>query len=174
VIKECENCKRNFEVKKYRIAKAKFCSYDCYWGRSENISEKECSKCKKTYSINCFQKVNRGFSSSCKYCKAKEFKNWARANDTRNRFRFYEWNAKKHNRDFMLTEARFKEMVEMGECFYCGDNERLGIDRIDSNGGYIEGNIIQCCRKCNVAKNNLNVKDFIRMCVNIAKRHGVT
>jgi len=36
-----------------------------------------------------------------------------------------------------------------------------GIDRIDSNLGYQQGNVAPCCRTCNVAKQDLTVADFL-------------
>lgn len=61
-------------------------------------------------------------------------------------------------------------------CSYCGtqpsniqkDVNKLhqesfvynGIDRIDNNKGYIEGNITTCCKRCNIAKNNMSFEDF--------------
>jgi hypothetical protein len=36
-----------------------------------------------------------------------------------------------------------------------------GIDRIDSSKGYIKGNVLSCCRTCNVAKSDMNYDRFI-------------
>ncbi len=36
-----------------------------------------------------------------------------------------------------------------------------GIDRIDSSKGYIQGNVVTCCRTCNVAKMDMDYKEFI-------------
>ncbi len=35
-----------------------------------------------------------------------------------------------------------------------------GIDRINSNIGYIEGNIVPCCKHCNTAKNTMSDSEF--------------
>ncbi len=35
-----------------------------------------------------------------------------------------------------------------------------GIDRINSNIGYIEGNIVPCCKHCNSAKNTMTESEF--------------
>lgn len=60
-------------------------------------------------------------------------------------------------------------------CIYCGDapnnylTDRLdknikleysGIDRINSNIGYIENNVVPCCKRCNIAKNILSQNEF--------------
>jgi len=60
-------------------------------------------------------------------------------------------------------------------CFYCGaeptqrfneDNYNgtyvyNGIDRINSDLGYVEGNVVPCCKQCNFAKRDLPVSEFI-------------
>src|SRR5574344_1443861 len=67
-------------------------------------------------------------------------------------------------------------------CFYCGEmpkgilkdvnkvyrnklisNTQIefnGIDRINSEKGYIVGNVVSCCKKCNTAKNTMSQQDF--------------
>lgn len=37
-----------------------------------------------------------------------------------------------------------------------------GIDRVYNNLGYVRGNVVACCPKCNVSKNNRTVADFFR------------
>ncbi len=68
----------------------------------------------------------------------------------------------------------FKELSNK-HCNYCGDapnnflTDRLdvefkveysGIDRINSNIGYIKSNVIPCCKNCNTAKNVLTQSEF--------------
>ena len=36
-----------------------------------------------------------------------------------------------------------------------------GLDRIDSSKGYIYGNVVSCCKKCNIAKSDLSYNDFL-------------
>jgi len=40
-------------------------------------------------------------------------------------------------------------------CHYCGDNWRIGCDRIDNNKGHIKSNVVPCCIECNSVRNNL-------------------
>ena len=72
------------------------------------------------------------------------------------------------------------------KCHYCGaehSNNMLynqpnfkynfiynGIDRICSSKGYIQGNVVTCCRTCNVAKSDMSYKEFIN---HITKRSAV-
>ena len=34
------------------------------------------------------------------------------------------------------------------------------IDRIDNSKGYIKGNVVSCCKKCNTAKNTMTTEEF--------------
>lgn len=81
--------------------------------------------------------------------------------------------AKTKNRIFELSDDLAFELSQQS-CFYCGyppynytiykpDNLLLsysGLDRIDSNKDYIDGNVVPCCKRCNAAKNNLMLDDF--------------
>ena len=65
------------------------------------------------------------------------------------------------------------------KCHYCGiknSNKYIykqphfshiffynGIDRIDSSKGYIKGNILSCCKRCNVAKSDMKYDEFIEL-----------
>lgn len=39
-------------------------------------------------------------------------------------------------------------------CFYCGDTNRIGCDRLDNNKGHTMDNVVPCCVECNTARNN--------------------
>lgn len=83
--------------------------------------------------------------------------------------------------------------LSFSNCFYCGSkpnhiindyrhdketkgrNKKVsdtvvfynGIDRIDSKKGYINGNVIPCCRKCNVSKLNMSQSEFKKQIIKI-------
>ena len=117
-----------------------------------------------------FDKVGRGWQSSCKNCRKKEWRNWSRRNDVKNRFRMYQWNSKKVDRDFEIDIEQFKGYVENNTCHYCGSGERrLGMDRVDSSKGYLVENIVPCCYLCNRAKSDMEYDEFIRLCSDIVK-----
>lgn len=42
-----------------------------------------------------------------------------------------------------------------------------GIDRIDCNKGYVDGNVVSCCKKCNFAKNSLSQYEFKKHIIKI-------
>ena len=88
----------------------------------------------------------------------------------------YSRRARSKNLPFSFSKDEFKEITSL-PCAYCGiepkqvaskGNDRTygeyiynGIDRIDSNKGYEEGNVVPCCGQCNVAKNNYTYDEFM-------------
>lgn len=83
----------------------------------------------------------------------------------------YRANARKRKLEFDLDKETFQKLVS-SNCRYCGDapfqhltsvfNDiaYIGIDRVDNLKGYIKGNVVSCCKHCNIAKRNLSEKDF--------------
>ena len=86
---------------------------------------------------------------------------------------YYKRNARKRNLIWDLSPNRFAELIK-ASCFYCGETpsrvfhktnrpgELLcnGIDRMDSNIGYVESNVVSCCWACNRMKSAMPVEDF--------------
>lgn len=91
----------------------------------------------------------------------------------------YKRGATKKGVDFLLTDDEFKNIVGL-PCFYCGADPVVvesyvnrsngfpystnGIDRVDSGVGYVNGNVVPCCPRCNFAKGKLAAESFIKMC----------
>lgn len=96
----------------------------------------------------------------------------------------YKTRAKNHKKslDFKLTKEQFREII-LNNCHYCGCTPSMhhtnrsfnglfisnGIDRLDSNVGYIYENCVSCCKICNIMKNNLSYDNFIKQ---IARIHS--
>lgn len=89
-------------------------------------------------------------------------------------YNHYKQRAKRKNINFKLNKEEFKKLTQ-GNCNYCGIVPKQiispkrkgwepyvynGIDRIDSNKGYVLENCITCCGQCNRAKNTYTVKEF--------------
>lgn len=84
---------------------------------------------------------------------------------------------KKDNLSYDITEEIYIKLIDK-PCHYCGvvgsitskDNHRSvkgdtivhhnGVDRIDSNKGYLLGNVVPCCFTCNKAKNTMTQQEF--------------
>jgi hypothetical protein len=97
-------------------------------------------------------------------------------------FNSYRRNARNCRREFALTFNQFKELVN-SPCIYCGTidikrqnrgdrraginkefytkEEVNGIDRIDNEKGYVEGNVAPCCKACNFMKRDLNKEEWL-------------
>lgn len=94
----------------------------------------------------------------------------------------YKTSAKKRKLDFELNLCKFKELSQK-KCYYCGlspsprhryrNDEKVsqetidksiihvnGIDRLDSNLGYIEINCVSCCTECNYHKGKYSIQQF--------------
>jgi hypothetical protein len=76
----------------------------------------------------------------------------------------YKNGAKQRDIPFYLDFEFFKNLVT-SNCFYCGDKpsqllrdkdvlllQYNGLDRLNSDKNYSEGNVIPCCKQCNRAK----------------------
>lgn len=102
----------------------------------------------------------------------------------------YKSNAKRTNKEFALSYEETVQIFKT-DCHYCGappstdftvQNTRRkktkrilmnlekiedyavkvnGIDRVDSYKGYIQNNVVPCCKTCNFAKNDLSYDEFI-------------
>ena len=80
----------------------------------------------------------------------------------------------KRKQKFSLSYEEAMDIFE-SNCHYCGaepsNRKRLwhnnhdfiysGIDRIDCTNGYVPGNCVPCCRRCNVAKNDMGYQEFL-------------
>jgi hypothetical protein len=93
-------------------------------------------------------------------------------------FLHYKNQAKRRKINFELSQDQFKDLI-FQNCFYCGcppanyfNNYRKknhakhlitmynGIDRMDCTKGYIEGNCVPCCGKCNYSKRTMGYEEF--------------
>jgi len=81
-----------------------------------------------------------------------------------------------------ITKETFRAVVSQ-DCYYCGIKPAMrkwrrkqnggfvghGIDRVDNNKGYVEGNIVPCCAKCNRMKLDHPQKEFLAQVERIHK-----
>lgn len=83
----------------------------------------------------------------------------------------YRRNAEKRGVEFDLSRDEFLELIQQN-CYLCGappcnlrrgKNKSLkynGIDRVDNSKGYVSGNVMPCCWKCNQVKAKMNLADL--------------
>jgi hypothetical protein len=86
---------------------------------------------------------------------------WQLANPIKNAILQYRASAKRKGHEFALGVDDVERMVT-GDCFYCGvgADPINGIDRVDNAVGYVIGNVVTACRRCNIAKLNMSIGDF--------------
>ncbi len=68
---------------------------------------------------------------------------------------------------FDIDVQEFADLTCMA-CIYCGNFSKIsdqekytGIDRENSNLGYIDSNCVPCCKKCNIMKASLTKEEFL-------------
>lgn len=78
---------------------------------------------------------------------------------------------KEWNRIFELTKEEY-EKLRRDDCSYCmrqsTNTHSNGIDRINSDIGYISTNCISCCYDCNISKKNISCDMFVNQAIKIA------
>ena len=97
--------------------------------------------------------------------------------------------AKTRKWEWMLSDEDAQAIMEKA-CTYCGsppternrnrqDKARStvkgqtgSIDRVNSELGYVNGNCVPSCYRCNQMKSNLTVLNFITLCRSIYTKHG--
>jgi hypothetical protein len=68
------------------------------------------------------------------------------------------------NLDFAISQEEFNKIVKE-PCHYCNVMQERGfngIDRLDSNAGYVLDNCVSCCKTCNYMKCSLSADVFLK------------
>lgn len=84
------------------------------------------------------------------------------------RFADYKRNAATRGLVFNITKDEFDAETQKA-CTFCGATDHVGIDRIDSSMGYVEGNTQPCCTFCNKLKSNFGEVAFLAQIARIYK-----
>lgn len=72
-------------------------------------------------------------------------------------------------KSFLSKEEAEKMLTS--KCFYCGKENAMGIDRIDSSKDYTLDNCVPCCGMCNIMKNKFNVDKWFSKIGEIYRTH---
>lgn len=97
-------------------------------------------------------------------------------------FKHYQNSARLRNLDFNLTIEYMQEIFDLqnGECYYCGKKLNLGdkscdgsLDRIDSNLGYVIGNVQWVGKDINYMKSKHSHSRFIEICKLINNKYNI-
>jgi hypothetical protein len=71
--------------------------------------------------------------------------------------------ARKLGRDFTLSQEEYGLLVADNKCHYCSGclpQVGCGLDRQDNRMGYVHGNVVPCCERCNEHKGSLEGVGF--------------
>lgn len=75
------------------------------------------------------------------------------------RFKAGKKSANKRNLEFTIEFERWIEEIRK-PCYYCSNQlgppteTGIGLDRLDNKQGYIDSNIVSCCKVCNLLKSD--------------------
>lgn len=72
----------------------------------------------------------------------------------------------RHGFDWAFTKEEYSELIGQ-TCHYCGANTSRetgkGLDRLDNLKGYIHGNVVPCCGRCNRVRGYQFTPDELRI-----------
>ena len=79
--------------------------------------------------------------------------------------------AEKRKIEWLLSD-NFARYLFQQSCFYCGitpnqRNELNNIDRVNNKKGYINNNVVTCCKNCNFMKWIWGINNFLKKCEHI-------
>ena len=104
-------------------------------------------------------KVYESRRTECRLCTDKKTREYHR----KNRDRVILNNCRKADKHrglkCNLTRRDVKELIDH-PCSYCGEDDlqKIGLDRTDNGRGYMKGNVVACCIRCNAIKRDMPMK----------------
>lgn len=69
--------------------------------------------------------------------------------------------ARKRGLEFTITSEAFCRIISQ-PCHYCGVAPPNGPDRVDNKRGYVDGNILPACGRCNMMKREMEYSVFLK------------
>jgi hypothetical protein len=144
-----------------------------------------CTKCKGLQFPEFFFKDKRkknGLSSICKSCQNKANNIYLNSEKGKRALQRHFSSTKRRYQQFLLqaktrriiVEISIKEYEELisKPCYYCEGKMKAetkfgsGIDRLNSKIGYIENNLVACCKVCNFIKGDYLTPEETKVAVN--------
>ena len=136
---------------------------------------KICPKCNQERELNFFFNSSgrsdgkAGLCKDCYYLCKKKYDQTPSG-----RYVMIKKGAKRRGYSFLLTMDEFMKYWNQ-KCFYCSDAiEGIGIDRVNNSVGYEVGNIVSCCKTCNMMKLVSSSDSFIDQCRKISETHEIS
>ncbi len=174
MLKKCGQCKIEKPFSEfYKSAKKKYgLRYECKLCHNANSKKREplYNETRRLYRINNaeeYRESKKNYYNKNKETILKNNKNWRYT--LKGKFSMYQAGARNRNIAWNLSFEQF-EIFWQKPCTYCNSKiETIGIDRIESEKGYILDNCVPCCSMCNVIKGTLREEFFINHIQKIAK-----
>ena len=141
---------------------------------------KTCTLCKRELPLSAFGKhriMKDGLSCWCKECSRERQRKHSRTpqgiyTNIKSRQKYYKTHRDPSTKSFKITKEEFIKWynTQEKECVYCGIKEeeigtssdyfndkgrRLTVDCKDNAQGYVLGNLVLACHKCNFIKSNI-------------------
>jgi len=168
----CEVCLKRERVREkteYDLRKGQLVCLTCRVDIDENVVgfRKDIQKCKECYEKSKKIERERHPRSDRNYLQER-FANLQR------HYNEYVRGSNKRHIEFELTIEEF-DIIVNSPCRYCKhyvEYESGGIDRINSDIGYINGNIVPCCESCNMMKGSKTQKEFLD-CIHRINEHFI-
>lgn len=133
----------------------------------------QCNSMKSFKNVNDFYKICEHIATFNNLYKGSLYNELFLQSKNNKNIEKYISESQKRGIEFNLTKEQFTTLID-GNCFYCGNKNGGGIDRINSNEMYIITNCVSCCKTCNVMKLDFTKDQFIRKCLMITiKKKGI-
>lgn len=139
-----------------------------------------CSKCEQEFVHSARSILNLGKESvlrcdACSTISRKENVRAFRCSNPSEKFRHLLGNATSRGIEVGITQEFYEKELLNKPCMYCGDtviHAGSGVDRIDSEIGYVEGNVVPCCPTCNNMKNTLSKENMLQHMLKVLRHNG--
>jgi hypothetical protein len=177
-MKKCKFCGISFNAKGTKIT----CSMEC----SKKYNE-ELSKIQKRICVFCgspFEVSGKSISNTCSFTcgflfgRRKSLESQGKYKEAKavrlltiQEIAYGKHKQEARRRPGIGTKLTLQEFINFWQkdCTYCGDKiETIGLDRINSDVGYIKGNVVPCCKHCNWMKNKNSPEFFLNHCKKVA------
>ena len=163
--KKCLSCREAERIKDKDLRNKKVIKSTEF--NENNKDKKMCKICNKVESTENYDNE----TIKCSECSVKSKLSCKLRNPRdkeKSKLYDYKKSAKKRNLIFELSDEEFFNIVK-SPCHYCEYNDSvIGVDRKNSNKGYVKTNVLPCCEQCNLMKNDSSYDNFLSICEHIA------
>ena len=94
-----------------------------------------------------------------------------RRHDGGYRWSMFKRQARTRGIEVTLDKISYLKLISR-PCFYCGSKERVGVDRVRSDGAYTPDNVVSCCATCNFMKGRMTLRGFVEQAEQISLGMG--